>query len=78
MNTKTKFSVFAFHGTGSKFEHTTDAGGIFQIKAVITNGDEWDARCAKRNSMFFGHMGILNYDGGWMNAGKYDVNLKFR
>lgn len=38
--TYTEWSNISAQATGAKFEHTTAAGGIFQIKAIITNGGE--------------------------------------
>jgi hypothetical protein len=36
----TAWTAFGTHGTGTKFEHTTTEGGIYQIKAIVTNGGE--------------------------------------
>jgi len=42
---------FGTHGTGTKFEHTTGTGGIFQVKAVITNGGEHEYKRKKNEKM---------------------------
>jgi hypothetical protein len=38
--TYTEWANISAQATGTKYEHTTAAGGIFQIKAVITNGGD--------------------------------------
>jgi len=45
--TYTEWSDISAQATGTKFEHTTAAGGIFQIKAVITNGGEHEYKRKK-------------------------------
>lgn len=42
---------FGTHGTGTKFEHTTATGGIFQVKAVITNGGEHEYKRKKNEKI---------------------------
>jgi len=36
-----QWADFGAHGKGSKFEHTTALGGIFQVKAIIDGGSEF-------------------------------------
>jgi hypothetical protein len=45
--TYTEWANISALATGTKFEHTTAAGGIFQIKAIITNGDEHEYKRKK-------------------------------
>jgi fibronectin type 3 domain-containing protein len=45
--TYTEWLNIGAHAKGTKFEHTTAAGGIFQIKAVITNGGEYEYKRKK-------------------------------
>jgi len=45
--TYTEWSNISAQATGTKFEHTTAAGGIFQIKAIITNGGEHEYKRKK-------------------------------
>ena len=45
--TYTEWANISAQATGTKFEHTTAAGGIFQIKAIITNGGEHEYKRKK-------------------------------
>jgi hypothetical protein len=51
--TYTEWTNISAQATGTKFEHTTAAGGIFQIKAVITNGGEHEYKRIKGVSPAF-------------------------
>ena len=45
--TYTEWSNISEQATGKKFEYTTETGGIFQVKAVITNGGEHEYKRKK-------------------------------
>lgn len=48
---ETDWTAFGAHGKGTKFEHTTDYGGIYQIRAVITGSQDKPQYVRKKDAI---------------------------